>query len=1106
MNWFKCIGMTWLGCAVSAAAATYTIPGNFANLQAAHLGAPDGSTILVGPGTYGYIEALNRNKQLYFRATGGPAVTFIDGGNSTMLLRFENGGAFPGNPDKTFTFDGFTFQRGRGVNGSLSPVNVANAKAAFLNCVFQDNSAFDKGGAVLIYGLNTEVFFTNCKFLRNKTDRNGGAVLVNGGHPQAYFKDCLFEDNSNRTPNGNNGNEGGAILFGQAGGKVVNCTFRNNASAYDGGAIMCLTPFTDTMDTVLVHGCRFDGDFAQLMPGAPGPTAPDEGGAISVENNMLVDVQGCYFTNCSSQSAGAVMNYRAKVRIRNCTFDRCVANGTNTLGFGGAIAANSYDDTVQDYPVAQLWVEDTMIRNCTGPVGGGIFIQGDTLRAFDSAHQTELYLNNVVIENCRATTAGNSYGNGGGAFFNLARLQATNLMILNSRGENFGGGFVSIQSSTLNFRDSFVVGCSAGVRDAAYHCPSAPFPNFVNTVVAYNGSGTASTSALLAVPKTSYGPVGHVGFVSMPYSGLPAIAPRIGVLPNRIGFAAGSVLDAAMTTSTTYTLTSQHAPKTSSVTYTPYGIDGVAYGSVPWSVPGTIEAENFNTLGRAISYRDLTPANDGGAYRTSESVDIGADPAAGNGHVVGNLAAGEWLEYDIRVEQAGSHLLTCRVSSGVGGGSFYAQVDGVDVSGVLTVTNTGGWSSFVDLVRSNILLTAGDHIVRVVVVTPGFNVDSFRFAPASPRLDVQPSSLLRTVKVGGTAAPLTLNVRNAGGSNLFYAISADAAWLTVSPTNGSSSGETDAITLSFASAALATGEYTTVVSVVSAGSAGSPAIVPVTLRVRPSPYALNDHDGDASGDLVVYHPPSGGWYVQRSSLGFQQAAFGYAGTVPVAGDFDGDGRADLALYNAAAGLWHISASGGSATQVVFGYAGTVPVAADYDGDGRHDRAVYDAASGTWFLQRSTLGFTSFAFGYAGTRAFPADYDGDGRADAAVYHAPTGQWHIQQSTAGFRAFAFGFSDTLPVAADFDGDGKADPAVYHPPSGTWYILRSAAGFTSQQFGFAGTVPVPADYDGDGRADIAVYHAPSGSWYLQRSSAGFLLATFGFGGTLPPGAPVP
>ncbi len=255
---------------------------------------------------------------------------------------------------------------------------------------------------------------------------------------------------------------------------------------------------------------------------------------------------------------------------------------------------------------------------------------------------------------------------------------------------------------------------------------------------------------------------------------------------------------------------------------------------------------------------------------------------------------------------------------------------------------------------------------------------------------------------------------------------------------------------------------------------------------------MGDFDADLKKDLVVYHPPTGMWYVKPSSTGTPYSVgFGGPGFQPLRGDFDGDGRADLAVYHAGTGLWYVrQSSTGTTFSIGFGGPDYVPVPGDYDADGKTDIAAYHPPTGLWFIRQSSTG-TSYSLPFGGPAYTPVrgDFDGDGRTDVAVYHSGTGLWFVRQSSTG-TTFSVGYGGPgyTPVPGDYDKDGKTDIAVYHQASGLWFIRQSSTGATVS-FGFGGTdyVPVRGDFDGDGKSDAAVYHTPSGLWFIRPSSTG-------------------
>ncbi len=135
-----------------------------------------------------------------------------------------------------------------------------------------------------------------------------------------------------------------------------------------------------------------------------------------------------------------------------------------------------------------------------------------------------------------------------------------------------------------------------------------------------------------------------------------------------------------------------------------------AYGVM--SVPGRIEAEDFNEGGQDVGYRDNTSGNAGNSdYRLGEDVDISTIP---EGIAVTNNQNQEWLEYDLNVTTGGVYDLTLRASRGhTGNGRVVITLDGAPFPGAVTVPHTGNWNVFTDVVVNDLPLTAGSHTLRI---------------------------------------------------------------------------------------------------------------------------------------------------------------------------------------------------------------------------------------------------------------------------------------------------------------------------------------------------------------------------------------------------------
>src|SRR4029079_19654779 len=132
------------------------------------------------------------------------------------------------------------------------------------------------------------------------------------------------------------------------------------------------------------------------------------------------------------------------------------------------------------------------------------------------------------------------------------------------------------------------------------------------------------------------------------------------------------------------------------------------FGGSAVVLPGTIEAENFDDGGASVAYFDTTAGNRGGAYRQTD-VDIETTSDIGGGWDIGWTRAGEWLQYTATVTTTGTYALELRVASASTGGIIRVDVDGTDVTGPLTVPNTGGWQTWTTMRKDGIVVASGTH-------------------------------------------------------------------------------------------------------------------------------------------------------------------------------------------------------------------------------------------------------------------------------------------------------------------------------------------------------------------------------------------------------------
>ena len=347
--------------------------------------------------------------------------------------------------------------------------------------------------------------------------------------------------------------------------------------------------------------------------------------------------------------------------------------------------------------------------------------------------------------------------------------------------------------------------------------------------------------------------------------------------------------------------------------------------------------------------------------------------------------------------------------------------------------------------------------------------------------------------------------------------SSKGSWLSVSPMSGTSTGETDTITVSINPAGLGSGKYsgTITVSGVDVGTGWDAITSPREISVELTVTATEglDFDGDGVSDVVVYHESSGNWYILNifsasgdgtsASRGYWAENFGGPGYAPVPGDYDGNGIVDLGVYKRSSGYWYARALG-SDTIILMGPCGGPgydPVCGDFNGDGRQDLAVYNERAGKWYVITSggEVLVWDFQWGGLGLKALASDFDNDGCDDMAVYESSTGYWYIISVNGTVIAWEYiwGGSGFEPASGDYDGDGYADLATYHEGTGLWFITGLESGLITwgMSWGGPGFEPVVGDYDGDGRADVTVYYG--GYWFIKTVDGTIIQSGLNWGG---------
>jgi alpha-L-fucosidase len=144
----------------------------------------------------------------------------------------------------------------------------------------------------------------------------------------------------------------------------------------------------------------------------------------------------------------------------------------------------------------------------------------------------------------------------------------------------------------------------------------------------------------------------------------------------------------------------------------------------PHSIPGIVEAEDFDTGCPGDAYFDRDEVNEGGQYRLNQGVDI--EQCAAGGYNVGWTHAGEWMAYTVTVSRTATYQVSFNLASSYDSGKFHLECDGVDKTGIISVPNTSGFQNW-EVVTKAVVLVAGRHLLKVVVDGDFFNIDKMVF-------------------------------------------------------------------------------------------------------------------------------------------------------------------------------------------------------------------------------------------------------------------------------------------------------------------------------------------------------------------------------------------
>jgi hypothetical protein len=186
-------------------------------------------------------------------------------------------------------------------------------------------------------------------------------------------------------------------------------------------------------------------------------------------------------------------------------------------------------------------------------------------------------------------------------------------------------------------------------------------------------------------------------------------------------------------------------------------------------IPGVITATDYDMGKSGIAYSDQFvmrdgsnndgAGNNGWAYR-NDGVDIETctdTDIRSKGYDIGWIDSKEWTLYTIDVKQSGAYTLTARYASGGSGGTFHLEKDGINLSGSIKVSSTGGWQNWKSITIPNVILYKGIQKVKIVFDVASYNLNFIELKDPQPIESVASKISNIETSVDGYSLMLFLN-------------------------------------------------------------------------------------------------------------------------------------------------------------------------------------------------------------------------------------------------------------------------------------------------------------------------------------------------------------
>jgi hypothetical protein len=157
--------------------------------------------------------------------------------------------------------------------------------------------------------------------------------------------------------------------------------------------------------------------------------------------------------------------------------------------------------------------------------------------------------------------------------------------------------------------------------------------------------------------------------------------------------------------------------------------------------PGTIQAEDYDIGVEGVAFHELSAGNKFGFYR-NDNVDLEQCTDTGGGYSLGDFQTGEWTQYIVNVSESGTYSIDLRVATQMAGTSLAILIDDKNVTGTISIPNTGGWQTWTTITKTGIQISKGSHKIKLLSVAQYVNVNYMTFSLSTGVSDIQRKEII----------------------------------------------------------------------------------------------------------------------------------------------------------------------------------------------------------------------------------------------------------------------------------------------------------------------------------------------------------------------------